>query len=36
VRSDNLCFVDGRTVLVDWNLACTGDGCFDVAFWLPA
>jgi hypothetical protein len=36
VRSDNLCFVDGRTVLVDWNLACVGNGCFDIAFWLPS
>ncbi len=36
VRSDNLCFLDKRTVLVDWNLACTGNGSFDVAFWLPS
>lgn len=36
VRSDNLCFVNGRTVLVDWNLACLGNGWFDVAFWLPS
>ena len=36
VRSDNLCFVDGRAVLVDWNLACTGNGAFDIAFWLPS
>jgi hypothetical protein len=36
VRSDNLCFADGRTVLVDWNLACRGNGRFDVAFWLPS
>jgi hypothetical protein len=36
VRSDNLCFVDGRAVLVDWNLACKGNGLFDVAFWLPS
>jgi phosphotransferase family enzyme len=36
VRSDNLCFVGGRTVLVDWNLACVGNGLFDVAFWLPS
>jgi hypothetical protein len=36
VRSDNLCFVDGRSVLVDWNLACIGNGSFDVAFWLPS
>lgn len=36
VRSDNLCFVDGRAVLVDWNLACVGNGRFDLAFWLPS
>jgi len=23
-------------VLVDWNLACVGNGLFDVAFWLPS
>ena len=36
VRSDNLCFVGDRVVLVDWNLACVGNGHFDVAFWLPS
>jgi hypothetical protein len=36
VRSDNLCFVGGRAVLVDWNLASKGNGDFDVAFWLPS
>jgi Ser/Thr protein kinase RdoA (MazF antagonist) len=36
VRSDNLCFVGERVVLVDWNLACVGNGRFDVAFWLPS
>jgi hypothetical protein len=36
VRSDNICFVDSRTILVDWNLACVGNGWFDVAFWLPS
>jgi hypothetical protein len=36
VRSDNLCLLGGRAVLVDWNLACTGNGDFDVAFWLPS
>jgi hypothetical protein len=36
VRSDNLCLVDGRAVLFDWNLACSGNGRFDVAFWLPS
>jgi hypothetical protein len=28
--------VDGRAVLVDWNLACRGNGRFDIAFWLPS
>ena len=36
VRSDNLCFAQGRTVLVDWNLPCIGNPLFDVAFWLPS
>ncbi len=36
VRSDNLCFRDGRAVLIDWNFACTGDPVFDVAAWLPS
>ena len=36
VRSDNLCFVGDRTVLVDWNIACVGNPVFDVAFWLPS
>ena len=36
VRSDNLCFVDDRVVLVDWNWACRGNGMIDVAAWLPS
>ena len=36
VRSDNLCFADDRTLLVDWNLTCRGDGLFDLAAWLPS
>jgi aminoglycoside phosphotransferase (APT) family kinase protein len=36
VRSDNLFLRDGVAVLVDWNLACVGNGLFDVAFWLPS
>ncbi len=36
VRSDNLCLCEGRAVLFDWNLACTGNPMFDVAFWLPS
>jgi len=37
VRSDNLCFrADGSAVLVDWNLAETGNARLDIAFWLPS
>ena len=36
VRSDNLCFVDGRAVLVDWNWACLGAPVLDLAAWLPS
>lgn len=36
VRSDNLCFVDDRVVLVDWNWAALGNPLFDVAAWLPS
>ena len=36
VRSDNVCFHDGRAVLIDWNFACLGNPVFDVAAWLPS
>jgi aminoglycoside phosphotransferase (APT) family kinase protein len=36
VRSDNLCFRDGATVLVDWNHASVGNAQIDVAFFLPS
>lgn len=36
IRSDNLCFTDDRTILVDWNWACVGNGLFDLAAWLPS
>lgn len=36
IRSDNLCFTRGRTILVDWNWACVGNGLFDLAAWLPS
>ena len=36
VRSDNLCFRDGRALLVDWNWSCLGAADFDVACWLPS
>jgi Ser/Thr protein kinase RdoA (MazF antagonist) len=35
VRSDNLCFVGDRVVLVDWNWACRGHSTVDIAAWLP-
>src|SRR5438874_844346 len=35
VRSDNLCFLGDRVVLVDWNWACRGNGMIDIAGWLP-
>jgi len=36
VRSDNLCFRDGRALLVDWNWVCIGNPLLDVAAWLPS
>lgn len=36
VRSDNLCLLPERTVLVDWNHACHGNPTFDLAAWLPS
>ena len=36
VRSDNMCFSNGRMVLVDWNHACCSNGLLDVAAWLPS
>jgi hypothetical protein len=36
IRSDNLCFVGDRVVLVDWNLAGRGNGTLDIAAWLPS
>lgn len=36
IRSDNLCFRDGRVVLVDWNWASLGNPDVDVAGWLPS
>ena len=35
-RSDNICFRDGRALLVDWNWAHLGNPAVDVAFWLPS
>lgn len=36
LRSDNICLVRDRAILVDWNWACTGSGQFDLASWLPS
>jgi len=36
VRSDNICFAGERTVFVDWNWACSGNGRLDVVSWLPS
>jgi hypothetical protein len=35
-RSDNLCQVDGRVVLVDWNWICRAPRGFDKAFWCAS
>jgi hypothetical protein len=36
VRSDNLCFLDGRAVLVDWNWTSLANPALDIAAWLPS
>jgi hypothetical protein len=36
VRSDNLCLVGGRALLVDWNWASRGAAVLDLAAWLPS
>jgi hypothetical protein len=36
VRSDNIAFVDGRAVLVDWSWACRGNPVLDLAAFLPS
>lgn len=36
IRSDNLCFVGGRAVIVDWNWSSVGNPEADLACWLPS
>jgi hypothetical protein len=36
IRSDNLCFRDGRAVVLDWNHAALAGNDLDVAAWLPS
>ena len=36
IRSDNLCFRDGRVIVIDWNHAQIANPDLDIAFWLPS
>ena len=36
VRSDNICFVHDRVVLIDWDGASYGNALVDIAAWLPS
>jgi len=36
VRSDNICFLGERTILVDWNWASVGTPDIDLISWLPS
>lgn len=36
VRSDNICFIEDRTILIDWNNPCIGNPQFDLGAWLPS
>lgn len=36
VRSDNVCFRDGRALLIDWSWTSVGNPWIDVAGWLPS
>ena len=36
IRSDNLCFRDGRAIIIDWNHATIANADLDLAFWAPS
>jgi hypothetical protein len=36
IRSDNICLLGNRTVIVDWNWALRGHGELDLAGWVPS
>ena len=36
IRSDNLCFRNGRAIVIDWNHARLANPDLDIAFWLPS
>jgi hypothetical protein len=35
VRSDNMCLLDNKLILIDWDWACLGNPIIDIATWLP-
>lgn len=35
VRSSNLCFHQGKVLLIDWNWACVGNGAMELVHWFP-
>ena len=36
IRSDNLCFHDGRAMIIDWDGPMVGNPDADLALWLPS
>jgi hypothetical protein len=36
IRSDNVCFRDGKAIVIDWNHARLANPDLDIAFWLPS
>lgn len=36
LRSDNMCLVGKRVLLIDWNGVCIGNRDFDLGAWLPS
>ena len=36
IRSDNVCFIGDRALVIDWNHATAGNPDLDTAFWLPS
>ncbi|MBV7333148.1 aminoglycoside phosphotransferase family protein [Chloroflexi bacterium TSY] len=36
VRSDNICLIGDRAILIDWNNPCIGNAQFDLGAWLPS
>jgi hypothetical protein len=36
IRSDNLCFRDGRAIVIDWNHAQLANADLDIAAWMPS